>query len=310
MKICNSIAEYTEEGRTCVALGFFDGVHRGHRAVIDACCADKGGDSAVVLTFRESPAAALGAEVPPSLTDNARKAALIAQTGADAVIFADFLSLRDLSPADFVRTILRDRLRARRVFCGYNYRFGKFGAGDTAALIRLCADEGIEAVTVPPVGVDGESASSTRIRELLLAGEIERANRMLGYPYAIGGEIAGGNHIGTTLGFPTVNLVIGEGLCVPRCGVYASRMTVGGRTFPGATNIGVHPTVGEIERPICETFLIGYDGGELYGSAALCELTDFIRPERRFASTDELTEQVEKDIRLISEKTLINEKMA
>ena len=298
MNVYHDISEYAAE-RSCVALGFFDGVHRGHRAVIDACCAAKGSDTAAVLTFRESPAAALGGSAPPLLTDNSRKAALCADAGVDAVIFADFDAIRDLSPADFVRLILKDRLRARRVFCGYNYRFGRCGAGDTDALVRLCAQEGIEATVVPSVYLDREAVSSTRIRRLIAEGGIEDANRLLGYPYALCGEIAGGNRIGTALGYPTVNIPIPDGLCVPRCGVYASRVTIDGRVYRGATNIGVHPTVGASPVPLCETFLIDYPGGELYGRAASCELLRFIRPERRFSGAEELRRQVEQDIAAI-----------
>lgn len=299
MKIYNSIEEYTAENAfrpSRAALGFFDGVHMGHRAVIAACRESGGEGPAVVLTFRESPAAALGYPVPPALTDNGRKAALLAELGVDAVIFADFGAMRELSAEEFVRTVLRRQLGAVGVSCGYNYRFGRGGAGDTAALTRLCGAEGIGVTAVQPVTVDGETVSSTRIRELLAAGGIARANRMLGAPYAVGGEIRGGNHIGTQLGFPTVNIPIGEGLCVPRRGVYASRVTVGGRCYRGATNIGVRPTVENGGALLCETFLIGYEGGDLYGTEALCELTEFIRPERRFDSVGELQRQVLRDI--------------
>ena len=301
MDIYYSIDDYASQGlRSRVALGFFDGVHAGHRAVIDACCADKGGDTAVVLTFRESPAAALGQAVPPALTDNARKAELLEAAGADAVIFADFPTLRDMSAGGFVRLILRDKLRATAVFCGYNYRFGRRGEGGVDALKSLCAAEGIAATAVEPVYVGGEAVSSTRIRELLTEGCAEQAARMLGCPYALSGAIAGGNRIGTALGYPTVNIPIEEALCVPRRGVYASRVTVDGRTYPGATNIGVHPTVGSSAAPLCETFLLGYDGGELYGKYAVCELLSFIRPEKKFASPEELRRQVEEDVRLVN----------
>ncbi len=295
MKVYNSLDEYTARGSTRVALGFFDGVHLGHRAVIKDCRAAVGGDVAV-LTFRESPSAALGRPVPPALTDNARKAALLGALGADAVIFADFGELREQTPEDFVNAVLRDKLRATAVCCGYNYRFGRGGAGDTALLERLCGNAGIGVTVVQPVTVDGEAVSSTRIRELLGAGELGQANRMLGDPYAFGGEIRSGNHIGTVLGFPTVNLSIGEGLCVPRCGVYASRVTVGGRSYAAATNVGVRPTVEDGGALLCESFLIDYEGGDLYGEAALCELLEFVRPERRFDSFDALREQVMRDI--------------
>ena len=297
MKIFYSIDEYAaQHGRSRVALGFFDGVHAGHRAVIAACREEGSGDKTVVLTFRESPAAALGLPVPPVLTNNDRKAALFASLGVDAVIFADFGDLRDLTPEEFVNGVLRDRLGAVEVCCGYNYRFGRGGAGDTAALGRLCAAAGIGVTVKEPVTVDGEAVSSTRIRELLEAGEIARANRMLGSPYAIGGAIRSGNHLGTQLGFPTVNLTIGAGQSVPRYGVYASRVTVSGAVYHGATNIGVRPTVENDGMPLCESFLIDYTGGDLYGEEALCELLDFVRAERRFGSVEELQVQVTRDI--------------
>lgn len=297
MRIFNSIEEYTAVRPAQVALGYFDGVHRGHRAVIAAC--KKGEGDAVVLTFRESPAAALGYAAPPALTDPARKAALMEQAGADAVIFADFRELRDLEPEQFVRAVLRDRLGAAGVACGYNYRFGRNGAGDTELLLRLCAAEDIGATVVQPVSVDGEAVSSTRIRELLAEGEITRVNRMLGSPFAVCGEIRSGNHIGTTLGFPTLNLPVGEGLCMPRRGVYAARVTVGGRSYIAATNIGVRPTVERDGAPVCESFLLGYEGGDLYGYTAVCELTRFIRPERRFEDFDALKRQVLSDIETV-----------
>ena len=296
MKIYNSLEEYEPRGRARVALGYFDGVHAGHRAVIGSALCGGAGERTVVLTFRESPAAALGLPIPPALTDNARKAALLAQTGADAVIFADFGAIRGLTPEAFVREVLCERLSVASVSCGYNYRFGRGGAGDTAALRELCAARGIGVTVVPPVSVDGEAVSSTRIRALLAEGEIERANRMLVSPFAVSGTIRSGNHIGTALGFPTMNLPVGEGLCLPRRGVYASRVTVGGRAYSGATNIGVRPTVEEHGEPVCETFLIGYEGGDLYGCEAVCELTRFLRPEQRFESFDALQKQVMSDI--------------
>ena len=166
-------------------------------------------------------------------------------------------------------------------------------------LAEICTALGIEVSVKKPVGLGGQAVSSTAIREKLVAGDIEGANVMLGYRYSVGGRIGTGNHIGTKMGFPTVNLPIGEGLVVPRYGVYASRVTVDGVTYRGATNIGVHPTVGENEQPLCETFLLDFGGEELYGERAVCELSRFIRPERKFSSVDELTAQVSSDIETI-----------
>ena len=294
MAIYHSLDEYiaAEQG-TSVALGFFDGVHMGHRAVIESAADDQ--LPCVVLTFGENPLRVLGKDCPPTLTDNIRKAELMTAAGADDVIFADFAQLKDLSPEDFVHEILYKKLNAKRVVCGFNYRFGSCGAGDTDTLDRLCSDCGIEVIVCEPVSVGGEQVSSSRIRELIASGDIKRANAMLGYRYAVTGDIGSGNRIGSVLGFPTVNIPMSEDMAIPRKGVYASRLTVGGESYLGATNIGVHPTVGEIDSPICETFIIDFPGGDLYGSHAVCELCEFIRGEQKFSSVDELTEQIHKD---------------
>lgn len=299
MRIYQSIDEFasTEYESTQVALGFFDGVHLGHRAVLEQC-AHKGSPG-VALTFRESPGAALGKAAKPLLTDNEQKAALMEALGIDAVIFADFLSIRDMSAQAFVRKVLKEKLRAQKVYCGYNYRFGKGGAGDAETLKALCREQDIDVQMTDAVYVDDEAVSSTKIRELLRQGDIEKANRMLGYRYAVSGAVGSGNHIGSALGFPTVNLPIRKELVVPRYGVYASRIVIDGREYKGATNIGVHPTVKRQKTPLCETFIIDYEGGELYGEYARCEPAAFIRDERTFRDIEELRKQVTEDIKAI-----------
>lgn len=300
MRIFNSIEEYAKTGyQSRVALGFFDGVHLGHRAVIHEIVADKGGDRAVVLTFRESPAKLLSEEDVPLITDNRRKAELLDELGVDAVIFADFGQIKETEAEDFVRGVLARQLRAKKVSCGYNYRFGKGGKGDIATLEKLCGELGIGLSVCQPVDCGGQAVSSSAVRELLQCGKIADANRMLGSAYSVRGRIDSGNHIGTTMGFPTVNLAIEKGLIVPKRGVYASRVTIGSECYRGATNIGVHPTVGENDTPLCETFLLDYRGEELRGEYAVCEPVAFIRDEKKFASVDALTEQISKDIEAI-----------
>ena len=303
MAIYYSLSEYIagEQG-TAVALGFFDGVHLGHRAVVSACASAE--LPCVALTFSRPPAASLGGKCPPLLTDNRRKAALLREIGADDVIFADFDALKNDSPEVFVRTVLHNRLRAGRVYCGFNYRFGVRGSGDVAALREYCGRYGIEVTVCEPVYLDGEPVSSTAVRRLIAGGEIERANAMLGARYRIEGNIAGGNRIGSRMGFPTVNLPLREELAIPRYGVYASVITIDGKAYRGATNIGVHPTVGENAAPVCETFLLDFQGGNLYGRNAVCELSRFVRGERKFNSVDELTARIREDCRLIGSMEL------
>ena len=305
MKVTNSLEEYKPKNNgTCVALGFFDGVHTGHRAVIGSCAAEKGEHPCVVLTFRESPLKALGRSTPTLLSTNERKAELLAEIGVDEVIFADFNAVKDLSPQAFVTDVLRDKLHAKKVFCGFNYRFGQGGAGDTDLLTKLCEEQGIAVEVKEPVLREGERVSSSLIRRCIAEGDIEKANTLLGYPYAIEGAIDSGNHIGSAMGFPTVNIPIGEGLTVPRYGVYASAITIDGRRYKGATNIGVHPTVGAHDVPLCETFLLDFGGGDLYGKKATCELTAFVREEKHFGSIDELSAQIKKDCETIDNMSL------
>lgn len=301
MKVYNSIEDFAKTGdKSHVALGFFDGVHHGHRAVIHDCVANNGDCRSVVLTFRESPARMLGNSDIRLITDNGKKAEMIEQLGAHALIFADFDGIKDLSAEEFVCRVLKEQLHAQKVSCGYNYRFGKNGAGDVETLRALCHKNGIAVSVLGSVSIDGRAVSSSAIRALLRDGEIAQANRLLGYAYTIGGQIDSGNHIGTKMGYPTVNISVAEELIVPRYGVYASRVTVGGKIYRGATNIGVHPTVGENDAPICETFLLDFDG-DIYGEDAVCEPIRFIRPEKIFNSLEELTAQVGRDIETIKD---------
>ncbi len=300
MSIYHGLQSYSRrENGAAVALGFFDGVHLGHRAVVGACAGS--GLPCLVLTFAEAPAAALGREYPPLLTDNKRKAELLGACGAQDIVFADFNAVKALSPEDFVREILLERLNARQVFCGFNYRFGAGGVGDTAVLFELCGRYGIGVTVCEPVYRGGEPVSSTRIRACIAAGDMEQAKDMLGGYYAVEGEIGGGNRIGSVMGFPTVNIPLREGLAIPRFGVYASVLTIDGKSYRGATNIGVHPTVEEIRRPLCESFLLDFEGGDLYGKNALCELRQFIRGERRFAGIEELSAQIREDCQQIEQ---------
>lgn len=310
MKIYDDLEKYQpHEAGAYVALGFFDGVHAGHRAVISNCAKDNGKrpctGPCVALTFRENPAKALGRAVPPMISNNRQKAALLESAGADEVIFADFEAIKDLSPSDFVRKILRDTLNAKRVYCGFNYHFGQNGSGDIEALKELCAAEGIGVCVQEPVYLDGEQVSSSLIRQRIAEGNIERANELLGYRYALFGDIGSGNHIGSVMGFPTVNIPIDSGAAVPQYGVYASTVIIDSKRYLGATNIGVHPTVGANSEPLCESFLLDFEGGDLYGQHAACELIAFIREERRFASTEELSAQIRRDCEAI--RILISE---
>ena len=278
---------------TAVALGYFDGLHLGHQAVIEAAVACKAeGLSPTVFTFEKTPKH--GTEHAQLLPFN-EKVKLLEKMGVEILYVIDFYRIKNLIPEEFVGDVLKRVFSAKKVFCGYSYHFGKHGAGTSADLDEICDAFGIEATVIPPVSVGGELVSSTKIRDCLRSGDIGRANKMLGYKFGYVNRSVEGNHIGTAMGTPTINLPLGEDLLLPKFGVYASEVTIEGKAYTGVTNIGVRPTVSSENKPNCETWLPDYCGGELYGKRVEVRLAEFIRPEKKFQSLAELEEAIKQD---------------
>ncbi|MBR2714922.1 MAG: bifunctional riboflavin kinase/FAD synthetase [Ruminococcus sp.] len=291
MQIFDSIRK--TEYKTTVALGFFDGVHKGHAEVVGKCAGLSGKSVATVLTFKKSPSAVLATK-KPLLTSNEVKFRLFEKNGVEDVFCIDFEEVMNLSPYEFVADILVAKLNAECIVTGRNYHFGKGGKAGVDDLRKLCDELGIELITCDGVMYEGKMISSTRIRECIALGEIEKANAMLGYDFFIESEIISGNHIGKKLSFPTINQRLSSEIITPRFGVYATEVVVGERTHKGATNIGTHPTVGDSE-PVCETHILDYNGEDLYGETVKTVLRKFIREERKFSNIDELKAQIERD---------------
>lgn len=276
-----------------VALGVFDGVHIGHRAVISALCGIRFPENgpflrACVLSLTNVPKTGV------RLTDEQEERQLCGTLGVDEWLALPFERVRDLSPAAFVEDILHRTLHAKVVCCGYNYRFGNQGCGDAALLEALCEPLGIRVMVIPAVSVEGQAVSATRIRAALEQGDPAAAGRLLGRPFTVRQPVAHGNRLGHTLGFPTINQPFTEGCVVPRFGVYASLVVIDGRQHFAVTNVGIHPTVGGISHPQAETWIEGFDG-ELYGRSVAVQLIRFLREERRFDSLDELKQQIRQD---------------
>lgn len=281
-----------------VVLGNFDGVHRGHRALLQAArtLAETMHGEVTVWTFDTLPDAAI---TPLPLRES-----LLLSYGADRVLYASFAAVKELSPRAFVKEILRESLGAVACVCGYNYTFGCGGSGNPATLTALCREQGILCHTVPQVTHHGEEVSSSHIRALLRVGETERANALLGHPVSLVGTVVCGNRIGRTLGFPTANLVLGAD-CLPKRGVYASLCHLpDGRSFPAVTNIGCRPTVTEEESITAETHLLDF-AGDLYGTTVRVDLLTFLRPETKFPSVAALKAAVGEDLRRVR-RTLSN----
>lgn len=286
MKIFNSFTPCAEQ--TAVALGYFDGVHLGHRAVIAPAVSEKNnGLSALVMTFEQSPSSVIKGTKQENITDKAEKRRLIEQTGADMLYCVDFNATKDITPQEFVTKILRDTFNAKKVFCGFNYHFGKNGNGDSRTLMELCKKEGITVSSIPPVVIDGDVVSSTRIRGLIKSGDIKSANKLLGHKFGYCAKVNHGNHIGSKIKTPTINQQFEKDFILPKFGVYATCVTIDDIKYCGVTNIGVKPTIGNYE-PLSETWLPDFQGESLYGKTIDVRLLDFIRPEKKFDSLHDL----------------------
>ena len=212
------------------------------------------------------------------MTSLEQKMSVFRNLGVEEWIQADFDDLRDFTPERFVRDILRDTLNACRVCCGYNYRFGKDGAGNADTLRELCRPLGIEVIVTAPVVVDGEPVSSTRIRRIIESGQVEKAAKLLGRPFTLDIEVVGGQRLGKLLGSPTINQPLPKNFVRPRFGVYASSLEVGGHVMYGVTNIGLRPTVGS-DAPLAETWIADFDG-DLYGCRVPVSLVRFWPPKK------------------------------
>lgn len=285
--------------KAVVALGNFDGVHLGHRAVLRRAVEEARGRGlrSVAATFDPHPRSVLrpGGAVG-LLTTVAARRELLLEAGVDevAVILFD-IELSKKSPEEFVGEVLVGRLGAEVVVVGENFRFGHKAAGSLEDLRRIMHSVGGEAFGVPVAGSNGGGVeiSSTRIRELLGEGRVEDASRLLGRPYSLRGEVVVGDKRGRTIGFPTANLAPDSSVVVPARGVYACFVEIDGERWPSSVNIGVAPTFGERESRV-EAHVLDFDG-DLYGKVIEVEFLRRIRGEKRFSGVDELVARIGRD---------------
>ena len=277
-----------------VALGNFDGLHIGHLAVIDRTLALAGENlTATVMLFDEHSMKAVTGEAPPKLISDEEREEILREKGIEPFT-VNFSQIRELSPQEFVEKILINKLDAKVVVCGFNYRFGNKAKGDAKLLEEICIEKNIRCVIINEVEIGGMPVSSTAIRNAVECGDIPKANTMLGRNFGYATEVIDGDKRGRTWGFPTINQKIPEGFAVPRFGVYESVVTVEGRTYKGITNIGLRPTVGT-EKILSETHILSFEG-DLYGKKVDVRLIHFIRSEQKFSSFDELILQIKSDV--------------
>ena len=279
--------------KTAVALGYFDGLHLGHRVVI-AAAAEQRDLKPAVFTFN-CDTTLPKFRSPEDIISFENKCELLSNLGVEYVYAPDFAAVCTLTDEDFVKKILRDTLNAGYACCGRNFRFGLGGHGTPEILTALGAKYGIRVEIIEDVCLDGEMISSSHIRGLIRMGEIEQANRLLGYEWQFKMPVVHGNELGRTMNFPTINQILPETNVKPRFGVYSSFVHFHGKHYRGITNIGIRPTIENSGEVICETHIPDFSG-DLYGESVSVSLCRFIRPERKFANIDELKAQIEQDI--------------
>jgi len=282
-----------------VALGNFDGVHRGHQRLISAMVADAekvGGDS-IVFAFNPHPLQILRGQSPAQLTTQQQKEELVANLGVKYFFRYPFdMEIAKISPNTFIERILYKSLGATHVYVGYNYTFGHKGTGNGEILKQLCPRMGMEVTIIEPVMWKYGAISSSLIRERLMAGDVAAADEMLGYCYYLTGTVVYGRQIGRQLGFATANIEVSPYAQLPAYGVYAAFFQWEGGFWPTVANVGMRPTFGRFANPVVEAHLLGFDG-DLYGKPATLHFVERLRGETPFPDKEHLISQIQKDCR-------------
>lgn len=261
-----------ENERIAVALGDFDGMHRAHQTVIT-------GAKNVFVFCVNNRFSLLQKSIFERRFPNA--------------VFADFEEIKNQSAEQFINDTLIGRFNAGMILCGFNFRFGKNAMWSAMDLREYLEEKGIWVRILEHLDYEGMPISSTRIRKAVADGDIKGANQMLGYNFTFESEVFGGDKRGRTIGFPTINQHLPDGLIVPKYGVYESRVFVDGKEHKAFTNIGIRPSW-QVEKPLCETHIFDFSG-DLYGKVVQIELVDYLREEMRFSSVEELKEQLNYD---------------
>lgn len=282
----------SELPRGCaLALGNFDGVHRGHQRLFEL--AGEKGHTKVAWTFTTLAKPGL---VVPYLTDMKAKLELFCAYKLDYAVFEDFESIRSTPYDEFATKYLVEAFAPARVVCGFNFRFGRGGIGDAETLRSLLTDVGIDVDVLQPVFRHSKTVSSSAIRVAVMLGDMDGAFDLLGHPFSIKFPVVEGKHLGRTLGIPTINQEFPEGHIIPRRGIYAATATVEGRTYICVSNIGIRPTVSVGDSHVnCETHIVNFEG-DLYGKEVKVDFYSFLRDEMRFSSVEELAAQIREDV--------------
>ena len=298
MDIILSFDQQDIQKKTAIAVGYFDGMHLGHRELIRKMCryAEENDLLPTILTFDMSELRAEG-KGKNDLFSKKHNMALAEEMGVEVFADVPFGLIREMAPEEFCKTVLSgaNSLNAGAVFCGVDFRFGKNRTG-TVTDLYACGDHlGFSVIAINGVKIDGEVVSTSKIKEAVSKGDIERANRMLGKPYSISGEVIHGNHLARGMGFPTANILLQEGVISPKQGVYITEASIAGERYRSITNIGTRPTVTNDVISTAETHILDFDK-DIYGDNIEVLFYKFIRPEQKFESAETLKQVVHANI--------------
>lgn len=298
MEYITGRTDFKIQYNTALTLGKFDGIHKGHQKLLSKVRAFAPFMKSVVFTFDVNPTIAVSKGEGTILTTNEERKAVVERFGIDYLYECPFTDeIRNMEAADFVRKIVED-LNVRYIAVGTDFGFGHNRQGDYRLLQNMSGQLGFKVEVVDKERYEGREISSTYIREVIAVGDMETAEKLLGYPYTVKGVVGYGRQLGRTIGIPTTNIIPIKDKLLPPNGVYASKVHIEGETHMGVTNIGVKPTVGDENEKGAETFIFDFDK-DVYGKNITIELHKFIRPEKRFDSIGDLKEQMEKDIEFV-----------
>ncbi len=277
--------------KTAIVLGTFDGLHEGHRAVIE----EAEGFFGIAVTFDIPPKSFLSGEPQLLILPNEREKR-IKQLGIKQVEMQKFDEIKDVSAEDYL-LLLKQKYNPQRIVCGFNYKFGRDATGDSTLISQFCKQNNIEFVCVPPIKVDNKIISSTYIRNLIREGNVFEASQLIYGGFSFDAPIVHGDARGRQLGFPTANQQYPSNLTAIKFGVYLSKVTIDGKQYKAITNIGVRPTY-KTDTVGCETFIKDFSD-DIYGKEMNTELLQFIREEKKFTSVQQLKQTILKDIQLL-----------
>lgn len=283
-----------EQKKYIVALGFFDGVHLGHQALLKECCrlAEQMNCKTAAITFDAHPKSLFSRQVPSLISSVRDREKLLQRYGMDRVHVLPVTKEVMATPWQlFLEQLLQ--LGATGFVCGDDFRFGNHGEGDPQKLTEFCGARGLPCRVVSEQTLDGKRISSTRIRNKIEDGNMESATRLLGHPHTLTGKVVHGHQLGRKLGFPTANLLLPPGIAVPRFGVYACRAYVDGKAYPAVTNVGTRPTVSGSGITV-EPWILDFEG-DLYGRQIGLEFYYFLRPEMKFPDLEALQQEIRKN---------------